>query len=254
MLKILVLAFCIFSHISFATELKIEHIANAGVKITSQDQVILIDALFGPHGRFNSLNNTDFNEFIQQEVHIALTTHAHSDHFGKNRTLSFLKQNPNTLFISTPQVIEQIKEQVQTSQLATATLTSFQSKTFIHNNIKITALNFPHMSPHHEKIQNYAYLIDINGWRLLHIGDAEINSNSIKNLTLAQRNIDVLLSHDLLASQPGSLDLIKQMNVDKVVFVHLTNNKAKPLNNWIKQNLPNAAMLVTGYESIHLKK
>ena len=49
-----------------ADELKVEHIANAGVKISSAGQVVLIDALFGPHKRFNFLNEEDFNKLTKE--------------------------------------------------------------------------------------------------------------------------------------------------------------------------------------------
>jgi len=42
--------------------------------------------------------------------------------------------------------------------------------------------------------------------------------------------------------------------VGKVAFVHMTDDKAAPLKVWLEKNLPNAGMLITGHESITLKK
>ena len=244
-----------FSYISLATELNIEHVANAGVRISSGDQTVLIDALFGPHKRFNSLSDEDFTPLIRQGADIALATHAHSDHFSSKRTLAFLKQNPETLFIGTPQVLELLDKNNVSSQLASESLIEFQSKQFTHHNINVTALNFPHGDPeYHGKTQNYGYLVEINGWKILHVGDAGINSERIEGLKLSERNIDLALIHDRCLRQNDCVELIGQMNVGKVAFIHMTDDKTEPLVKWLKVNFPNATVLVTGYERMQLNK
>jgi len=245
----------LFSSVSLGTELVIEHIANAGVKISSGNKTVLIDALFGPHKRFNSLSEKAFTQLTKQGADVALTTHRHSDHFGAKRTSNFLKHNPDTLFISTPQVLKKLAGKVASPQLRTESLAAFQSKLFSHHNVNVSVLNFPHGDPGvHAKTQNYAYLVDINGWKVLHIGDAGINVEQIEGLKLAKKNIDVALIHDRCLRQSDCEQRIKQMNVGKVAFIHMTDEQIKPVSTWIKKNLANATMLVTGYESVSLKK
>jgi L-ascorbate metabolism protein UlaG (beta-lactamase superfamily) len=256
-LKILttVILLSVFSNTSLATGLKIEHVANAGVKISSGEKVILIDALFSSYGPFNFLSNEEFNKLAQEGADVALATHHHGDHFGAQRTAEFLKQSPDSLFIGTPKMLEQLDQKVKPTQLATGKLTGFQSKHFIHNNIKVTAFNFPHMDAHAAQSKNFAYLVEVNGWKVLHVGDGDVNSKVIKGLNLADVNIDIALIHDLFpVRKTNYLELIKKMNPGKVVFVHMTDDKAEPLSKWLKENLPKAGMLVTGYESVHLNK
>ncbi len=239
----------------FATDLTIVHVANAGVKISSGDKTVLVDALFGPHKRFNSLNDENFTQLTMQGADVAVTTHTHSDHFGANRVSTFLKKNPKTLFIGTPQALKQLEGKVETHQLISESLIAFQSKLFSHHNINIDVLNFPHMDPeNHSNTQNYGFLIEVNGWRVLHIGDGDINSERIEGLKLAERNIDVALVHDRCLIQKDCAQRMKQMNVGKVVFIHMTDERIKPVSKWIKTNLPKSTILITGYESISISR
>ena len=239
-----------------ADELKVEHIANAGVKISSAGQVVLIDALFGPHKRFNFLNEEDFNKLTKEGADIALATHIHADHFGIKRTAAFLDKNPQTLFIGTPQILTSLEGEVTSAQLVSEVLTDFQSTRFTHNDIKVSVLNFPHMGfDNHQKTQNYAYIVEVNGWKVLHVGDADVNADVIQGHNLADANIDIALIHDLFpVKKENYVDLLKLMNVKKVAFIHMTDNKADSLEKWLKKNIPKATMLVTGHEEVVLKR
>jgi len=252
---IILLTLSVFLKPLLANELIIEHVANAGVKISSGDNTILIDALFAPHKRFNSLNDDENTQLALQGADLVIATHSHSDHFGADRVLNFIKKNPKAVFFGTEQTLNKLEGKAPSSQLLTESLSGFESKRFNHNGAYIEALNFPHMNSNvHAKTQNYAYMIEVNGWKVIHIGDGDINSNRINGLKLAEKNIDVALVHDRCLAQKDCAQRMKQMNVGKVIFVHMTDNRVRPVSKWIKENLPNANMLVTGHERISIRK
>lgn len=238
-----------------ATELTVEHVANAGVKIISGDKSVLIDALFGPHPHFNYLDDEQFAQLNQQGADLALATHGHSDHFSTDRVSQFLKANPSTLFIGTPSMLQSLKHKTSLSQLTTASLDNFQSKTFTHNDIKVTVLDFPHMEPRPGQAKNYGFVVQLNGWTVLHVGDADVSRKAIQGLNLAEYNIDLALIHDLFpVRHPDYQQLLKLINSKHLAFIHMTDDKAEPLVKWLQQHLPEAGMLVTGHEKISLKK
>ncbi|WDD97106.1 MBL fold metallo-hydrolase [Thalassomonas actiniarum] len=235
-------------------ELVVEHVANAGVKIVSGDKVTLIDALFGPHSRFNFLDEQEFKRLSGQGADLALTTHAHSDHFHPQQTTAFLKENEETLWVTTPQTIKHLGRITDSAHIISPELTGFESQHFSHESIKVSVLSFPHMAPQ-TQTQNYAYLVEVNGWKVLHVGDADINAEVIAAHQLAQKNIDILLIHDLFPLVKENYQaLLEQINARKVAFVHVMDKKVKPLTQWLKDNLPDAALLATGHESVVLKR
>lgn len=250
-----VLTVCFYSAKPNASDLLVEHVSNAGVKISSGDQTVLIDALFGPHSRFNFLNAMQFSELSEQGADVALVTHYHSDHFGEKRVLEFLEKNPDSLFIAPPQVLSFLEGKTSSKLSEEPYLTNYESRHYSHNNIDVEVLHFPHMSPEHNAdTQNYAYIVTIDGWKVLHIGDGGITAAVIDGLNLADKKIDFALLHDLCVEQEDCVARIKQMGIKKVAFVHMTDDRAEPVNEWIRTNYPEGHILVTGYEKVVLRR
>ncbi len=245
-----------FVQVAAASTLKIEHIANAGVKISSGNKVILIDALSGPNQYYNTTNNNDFNLLLKSHVDITLATHEHSDHFSVEKTARLLKIKPEALFISIPKAIALLANKVDEKQWRTAHLDGFESKQFNHKDISITALHFPHSGakPDIHKFTNYAYLVTVNEWNILHVGDADFDTAYIDGLELAKMNIDVVLLPAWVPEIEGGIERVKNLNLGKVVFLHLMDKELLTYSKLINDNLPNASMLATGYEQITLKK
>ena len=244
-----------FTHLTHASSLVIEHVANAGVKVSSGDKSILIDALFGPHFRFNSLNNDDYATLVEQGAVAVMTSHYHSDHFGGKRAVRFLEKNPETLFIAPPQAYEQMANQVEHNLIKAPQLEKYHSVKYTHQGVTITVFNHPHMSLEQTAdVQNFAYITEINGWKVLHIGDGEINEEIISKLKLDGYGIDVALLHDLCPEQPDCVERIQQIGAKVVGFYHMVDARAEPVGRWIKDHYPGARMLVTGQEPIVLSR
>ena len=245
-----------FAQITAANTINIEHIANAGVKISTGNHVILIDALSGPNKYYNTTSNEDFDLLLKSHVDVTLATHDHSDHFSAEKTASFLMKNPDTLFISIPKAIALLADKVDEKQWRTVHLTGFESKQFNHKNISITALHFPHVGakPDIHKFTNYAYLVTVNGWNILHVGDAKFDITNIDGLELAKMNIDVTLLPAWVPENEGGIELVKNLNLGKIVFMHLMDKELQTYSKLINDNLPEASMLATGYEKVTLNK
>ena len=239
------------SQASTATELKVEHVANAGIKISSGGKTILIDALFGPHSHFNFLTDNEFKTLTDEGADVALATHAHADHYGADRAAAFLNGSPNTLFIGTPRMHTTLKGKAKAEQVATTELSEFGSKTFSHRSVKVEVLNFPHMMPREGTPVNYGYVVEVNGWKVLHVGDANVSMEMVKGLKLADKKIDMAVLHDLFpVRQENYAAILKQIGAKKVAFMHMTDDKAEPLKKWMAESMPDGEMLVTGYENV----
>lgn len=103
-------------------------------------------------------------------------------------------------------------------------------------------------------VQNYAYIVKINGWRVLHIGDGEISAEIIEGLKLANQDIDVVLLHDLCPEQNDCVKRIEQISARHVAFYHMTDNRTGPVGDWIVNHYPGIHMLVTGQKPIKLSR
>jgi len=254
--NILVTSMLCLTTFSYASEIIVEHVANAGVKISSGNQVILIDALSGPNIHYNTTSRKNFDSMLKSPVDVTLATHDHPDHFSADKTTILLNKNPNALFISIPKAIDLIANKVDEKQLRTAYLSGFESKQFNHKGISVTALHFPHLGskPDIDKFTNYGFLVRVNGWNLLHVGDAQFDIERINGLDLDKMNIDVVLLPAWVPEIPGGIELVKNLKLGKIIFMHLMDKELKTYSKLINDNLPNASLLATGYEIVKLNK
>jgi len=262
----LVISMLCLTNLSYATELTIEHVANAGVRIVSDESAILVDALFNTNKYYNYLDDKEFKRLNSKNSDIALVTHSHSDHYSADRALTFLQSHPETVLVAPLSVTTELQGKVENKQLHASRLTGFTQKQLDHKNITITALNFPHAAnfrpktpesikiKFHKEFPNYAYLIEVNNWKILHIGDGDFTSPEIDVEKLMKMNIDVALLPSWVPEEDGGLEFIKRIKAKKVVFMHLTDIEIVPYKKMLAGVLPNAEMLITGFESVTLEK
>ena len=69
------------------------------------------------------------------------------------------------------------------------------------------------MSFHHGRlgVKNLAFLVDLDGLTILHVGDTEITANEIRPWRLADRQIDVALLPVWHLTEPTWLPIIEEI-------------------------------------------
>lgn len=200
------LVLLLLTDITLAQEIQVQYLANEGVRISNKHTVIYIDALFGnKFEAFDYLPKDTLNRVLTDEKDRAkstfiLTSHVHGDHFNADITGEFLKFNPKALFISPQETIDEFQNTFEdfqdlSEQVKTVALQKYQRHIFEFEHIKITIISLDHLgkSPWKEAV-NFAYILEMNGKKILHFGDASINETNLKALNLPEMNIDVAIT------------------------------------------------------------
>lgn len=190
---------------TLAQEIQVQYLANEGVRISNEHSVVYIDALFG--NEFEAYDyltvdtlNLVFNDGKDRAKNtFILASHVHGDHFSADITGEFLQSNPNTLFISPQETIDVFKSTFEdfqdiSEQVKTVALQKYQYHIFEFDHLKITIMNLDHLgeSPWKEAI-NFAYIIEMNGKKIIHFGDAGIDEVNLKTLNLPKMNLDIAI-------------------------------------------------------------
>jgi len=99
------------------TGVEIRFIANEGVMITAGNSKLMIDGFLTEpsYGRYGSLTGEKARQLEEatalfSDVDLALASHVHLDHFQPDSAAKFLRNNSQTLFASSPQVIEALEK------------------------------------------------------------------------------------------------------------------------------------------------
>jgi L-ascorbate metabolism protein UlaG (beta-lactamase superfamily) len=183
-------------------KIDVTYIANAGFLIESSGKGILIDALF-KNGWNTYLTPADsiISKIINQQVpfnkvNLMLITHNHADHFNDSMVVAYLNNNIENVLIAPPSVTNAIlqnpafkKNENQLVELDK--INREKNDTTIHG-IKIRSFFLQHDT--RPQIENFGYLIDIDGVNVFHTGD--YNGSEIfefGKLQLQNNQIDLAL-------------------------------------------------------------
>jgi L-ascorbate metabolism protein UlaG (beta-lactamase superfamily) len=131
------------------------------------------------------------------DLTVALTTHAHYDHFDPQYVVDHLLSDPQTRFVSIAEVTDELAVQpgyaAVADRVTTLAFHDGDETTFTMGDATITAIHAYHVGQ--GEIPCLAYLIDLGGMRILHVGDVAMASMETGLLShgLAERDIDVAL-------------------------------------------------------------
>jgi L-ascorbate metabolism protein UlaG (beta-lactamase superfamily) len=180
-------------------KVSVTYVGNAGFLVTVGDKKILIDAIFKGYQGYYELP-PEIQEKIRlgqppfDGLDIVLVTHNHGDHFDAKLAGQYLTKNSKTVLVSTSQV--------------TATLNDFPDRIITFNPVKgkpdtkeirginIEALYLPHGATVAGKteILNYGFIVTVNGVKLFHTGDIDIQQFSFDEFRayqLPEKKIDI---------------------------------------------------------------
>ena len=92
------------------------------------------------------------------------------------------------------------------------------------NNIKISSIPVKHTyQARHSAIQNFAYLVEIGGRKVLHVGDVLAESKVFKSHRLEKRKIDVaILPFWMMQSDKDAAFIKKYIGAETLIATHLS--------------------------------
>jgi L-ascorbate metabolism protein UlaG (beta-lactamase superfamily) len=236
----------------------VTYIANEGFLIETTNHKVLIDALFGnikgnwcdqPGDSVIRLMTGGVIPF--DNTNIVLVSHRHSDHFNAAMTIDFLRNNKRSVLICPDQVNERLKLAAGCSEVSERIITirsqEHPDTSFMVNGIKVRAMRLRHGSwietdsatgksvDLHEGVENIGYLIQQDGFTLLHTGDCNsANKSQFNAYKLLTTKIDVAF-FDRAFLRPEGLDIINEnINTNNICLMHIEPARREYYKTYVK--------------------
>ncbi len=222
---------------------KVTYISNAGMLVEMGDKKILIDSLCDSTVPIYKATPDEIKGKIIggvspfDGIDLMLFTHHHSDHFEPKSTVEFINCQPSVVLVSTGETIRRLIAQdpsLDKNRLVVLDLQVGEVKAFEINDIRIQVISMVHDGKDYQDVENFAYLLEVNGKRILHVGDAKPMAENYGHLNLIEQSIDLLLVPFPYVGIPsGQLVIANQIKPKKIAAIHLPY-KEKDRFNWIE--------------------
>ena len=206
-------------------------IANAGFLISTPNKKILIDAIFSdadgaPDGETLVQMREARHPF--DDVDLVFVTHNHGDHCSAFYIGRHLTNNAEACLICPQDVYTEVEteyidfELIRERILPITPNGTWANRTFHEINVKI--LDLYHAGDHSDIIQNNGYIVNLEGIKVFHIGDAAgILDNFDPYPWLVDEGICVLLIPEWFAlEEPHGVQIVNErIQPDHVVLMHI---------------------------------
>ena len=207
------------------SSVEVTYLANEGFLIARGEKRVLVDALF-PGIRHYPVVPDQVAAAMESGrspfdgVDLALASHHHGDHFGADQVRRFLLGTPGAFFLSTPQAVESVNPSGLEGRLRAHYPPEGESASVELSGIEVTIFNLHH-GRSRVATQNLGLMIDLDGFRVLHIGDTEISANEIRPLRLDEREIDLALLPAWVLTEPSFSGVVEEIGAASVAAMHL---------------------------------
>ena len=207
-----------------APRLTITYTGNMGIFVSSSEASILIDGLheyYGP-GYLNP-PGSEISKILHQGTPYTglanvLFTHYHRDHYSAHLSKGFLQSSEKNRVIGAPQVIDSLP----VSQTVNAWNKNALLFTDTAQRLSVFGFDIPHTWPQrHSKVQNVAYLIDLDQLTILHIGDADTDTSAFSRLKLGR--VDAMIVPIWFLMNKEGIRIIREIiKPGRVIATHIS--------------------------------
>ncbi len=247
----------------------ISYIGNMGVLIGSSYDVVLID---GFHKRYRPPYSYPVESTVEEiidgkyqkfrKVNMALITHHHKDHFDSEYYKMFLQKNPESIVIGPQQVTDQIRNRLEGDTLKIENILkqvpyNTEEHLIIQHAVKVEAFKCPHVNPvRHASVQNIGYLVYIDNYSVLHLGDTnwDVAESVLRKKKLFNQSLDIAILPYWMLLDKSSIGKVHDLIAAKqIIATHIPPDFDNLEYEALKKRHPNATLFTRLNEKLIYK-
>jgi L-ascorbate metabolism protein UlaG (beta-lactamase superfamily) len=189
------------------------------------------------------------------QLQLLLVTHIHLDHFHPQSVGLHLQNNPRAVLVSSAQVADSLKQDFgsyrEIESRVQRVTPEWKTKAAVQvGGIKVNVLGLKHGSARFSWIHNLGYLVEVNGVKLLHIGDADRTGENFSSFRLPEERIDIaFIPYWYLLSDEGRSFVKEHIRPKQIIAVHIAPAEAESVAEQIRKANPGVITLTRIGES-----
>lgn len=241
--------------------MKIVYKSNAGVILETDNIRMAVDLFCDAEDLpYTSVSAQLVKAIVNREtpyekIDYMLYTHKHIDHFNAEMVNEYLSVSGKTKIIApygtATQLLSSLFEEKDNSIIALS-MDKKEKLKFENNSVSITAYDFKHEGNESSEEENIGYLIELEGKKILHVGDACISEDNFNHTGLEGEEIDLLIAPFPYITRTDGIDIIsKYIKPKKIAVVHLPADE-KDFCGWNRAARKSAQKMRNGFAQVSL--
>jgi len=179
--------------------LSVTYIGNEGFMIASGDVKVLVDALYRDGVPGYVVIPEERRQLLEKAqppfdgVTLILATHYHADHFDPGAVLEHLRASPKTVFLSTPQAVDLMRE-LPDFDTVRGRVRPEHPKEGERVRSERPGLVLEVLNLHHGRerpVENLGFIIEMGGVKILHVGDTEATLKDFQANQIREEEVDI---------------------------------------------------------------
>lgn len=201
--------------------LSLTYLANSGVMLASGETKVLIDALYDAPNPDYRAPAPEVREAILQGrppfdgIDLVLVTHNHPDHFAAPFAARFLESSRTASLVAPADAVQELQRAATKWQQLAPRVVSLDLKVNETAKRDLVAVSLSAFRTLHsgkrEAPMNLMYLVELNGWRIFHEGDADATNDEYRGFGLASAPLDLALVHFWFPLDPDAAKLLQEI-------------------------------------------
>ncbi len=227
--------------------IEVTYVGNEGFLIVSGGKKVMVDALYREGVPGYVVLPMKLRQTIERadppfdKIDLVLATHFHADHFDPAAVGAYLRSTNGALFVSTPQSVDRVRGQMSGNPQTIKRVREMfplegRRIRLNHHGVSIEVLNV-----HHGRgrgVENLGFIIELDGWRFLHIGDSQGDADDFRRNKLHEETFDVaFIPYWYLAYDRMTATVTEVIRAERIVAMHipprgLSNSHLIALGGW----------------------
>jgi len=252
------LAFAPTASAAQASRLEITYLANMGVLLESGGKRVVIDGLHrGELEGYAAVPPSMLGPLEQARapygtLDLVLTTHRHLDHFNASSVAARLASDSSTTFVAARETVDSLL--ARTSIRVTLPNVGPRVVGIVPPKkgevrvpvpgIDLTVLDLPHNPTRSKRVANVGFLLDFDGLRVLHVGDADPTAANFDPHRLPRRAVDVaIVPFWYLSDERGAM--VRAIGARTWIATHVPPSDTASVRRDVEKAVPGAIVLTT---------